>query len=250
MSQAAAVAGLIADLRARIAEAADPERAPQMQAYMKSAMPFRGVSAVPLRRICRAVLDAHRLADRASWERAVLTLWDEAAFREERYAAIALSGHRYYRELQDAGTLELYHHLVVTGAWWDLVDDVAIHRVGPILRADPTRVGPVVRAWARDEDLWVRRTAILCQRASKAATDTDLLADVLTANLEGTLHGHEFFIRKAVGWALREYARTDPDWVLAYVDAHAGELSGLSRREALKHLTPPGCGDAVGPARS
>lgn len=77
-----------------------------------------------------------------------------------------------------------------------------------------------------------------------------LVADVLTANHEGTLHGHEFFIRKAVGWALREYARTDPDWVLAYVDARAGELSGLSRREALKHLTPPGCGDPVGPARS
>lgn len=77
-----------------------------------------------------------------------------------------------------------------------------------------------------------------------------MLADVLTANLEGTLHGHEFFIRKAVGWALREYARTDPDWVLAYADARAGELSGLSRREALKHLTPPGCGDPVGPARS
>jgi len=238
LSQARAVAGLIDDLRARIAEAADPERAPQMQAYMKSAMPFRGVSAVPLRRICRTVLDAHRLTDRASWELAVRTLWDEAAFREERYAAIALCGHRSYRDFQDPDALDLYRHLVVTGAWWDLVDDVAIHQVGPILRGDPARVGPVVRAWARDDDLWVRRTAILSQRAAKASTDTELLADVLTANLEGTLHGGEFFIRKAVGWALREYARTDPDWVLAYVDEHAPELSGLSRREALRHLRP------------
>jgi 3-methyladenine DNA glycosylase AlkD len=94
----------------------------------------------------------------------------------------------------------------------------------------------VVRQWARDEDLWVRRTAILCQRASKAATDTDLLADVLTA--------------RRSGGRCASTPRTDPDWVLAYVDARAGELSGLSRRAALEHLTPPGCGDPVGPARS
>ena len=236
MSQAGPVAELVDSLRGAIAEAADPERAPGMQAYMKSSMPFRGVSAVPLRKLCRAVLDAHPLPNRSSWERAVRTLWDEASYREERYAAIALTGHRYYRAFQDAATLDLYHHLVVTGAWWDLVDDVAVHRVGPILRSDPASVTPLIRSWACDHDLWVRRTAVLCQLASKAATDTELLADVLRSNLDGSAHGREFFIRKAVGWALREYAKTDPDWVLAFVDEHDPELSGLTRREALKHL--------------
>lgn len=236
LSQADPVAGLVDDLRGRIAEAGDPERAPGMQAYMKSTMPFRGVSAVPLRRICRTVLDAHGLPDRATWERAVRALWDDASYREERYAAIALSGHRRYRDFQDAATLDLYRHLVVTGAWWDLVDDIAVHRVGPVLRSDPATVTPVMRAWARDDDLWLRRTAVLCQLASKTATDTALLADVLAANLEGSPHGREFFIRKAVGWALREYAKTDPDWVLAFVAEHDADLSGLTRREALKHL--------------
>jgi 3-methyladenine DNA glycosylase AlkD len=194
------------------------------------------VSAVPLRRICRAVLDAPPLPDRTTWERAVRALWDGASYREERYAAIALTGHRHYRDFQDAATLDLYRHLVVTGAWWDLVDDVAVHRVGPVLRSDPATVAPVMRAWARDDDLWVRRTAVLCQLASKAATDTALLADVLSVNLEGSPHGREFFIRKAVGWALREYAKTDPDWVLAFVAEHDADLAGLTRREALKHL--------------
>jgi 3-methyladenine DNA glycosylase AlkD len=207
-----------------------------MQAYMKSAMPFRGVSAVPLRRVCRTVLDEHLLPDRATWERAVRLLWDEASYREERYAAVALTGHRHYRAFQDAATLDLYRHLVVTGAWWDLVDDIAVHRVGPILRSDPATVTPLMTTWAGDDDLWVRRTAVLCQLASKAGTDTTLLDDVLAANLEGSLHGREFFIRKAVGWALREYAKTDPGWVLAFVDEHDAELSGLTRREALKHL--------------
>jgi 3-methyladenine DNA glycosylase AlkD len=226
----------VSEVRRRIADAADPARAPQMQAYMKSAMPFRGVSSVPLARICRAVFDAERLKDRAAWEAAVRTLWDDAEHREERYAALALAGHRYYRDLQGPSTLDLYRHLVLTGAWWDLVDPVAAHRVGGILRSHHGEVAPVLRAWARDGDLWVRRTAVLAQLGSRAGTDTELLRFVLESNLEDSRHGRQFFIRKALGWALREYAKTDPDWVRAFVAEHQGRLSGLSRREALKHL--------------
>ncbi|HEX6246723.1 MAG TPA: DNA alkylation repair protein [Nocardioidaceae bacterium] len=241
LSQGDAADSLVETLRARISDAADPERAPAMQAYMKSAMPFRGVAAAPLRRICREVLDAHRLEDRATWQRAVRALWDAAGYREERYAALVLTGHRFYRAFQDPASLDLYRHLVQTGAWWDLVDGVATNRVGPILRADRAAVAPVVRSWAHDPDLWLRRTAVLAQLRAGSATDTALLADVLEANLQDSPHGHDFFIRKAVGWALREYARTDPGWVSTFVDEHAGRMSGLSRREALKHLrsSPP-----------
>jgi 3-methyladenine DNA glycosylase AlkD len=166
----------------------------------------------------------------------VTLLWDQATHREERYAAIELTGHRSYRSHQRPPTLELYRHLVVTGGWWDFVDTIAGNRVGPILRADPEAVTPVVRLWADDDDLWVRRTAILCQLGSKAETDLDLLAPVVERNLEGSRHGREFFIRKAVGWALRQHARVDPDWVREFVATHRDSLSGLSRREALKHL--------------
>jgi 3-methyladenine DNA glycosylase AlkD len=93
-----------------------------------------------------------------------------------------------------------------------------------------------MRADAVDPHLWVRRTAILAQLKHREATDLDLLTDVIDANLEGSLHGSDFFIRKAVGWALRQHARTDPDWVRAFVDSRGTRLSGLSRREALKHL--------------
>lgn len=236
LSQPDPVGPVVDAVRAAIAGAGDPGRAPAMQAYMKSALPFRGVSAPELRKVLRPVLDRHVLPDRPSWERAVRRLWDEAGFREEWYAAIALTGHRRYRAYQDPATLGLYRHLVETGAWWDVVDDIAANRVGPVLRARPDTVTPVARAWGHDDRLWVRRTAILSQLGSRAATDTGLLRDVLEANLAGSLHGHDFFIRKAVGWALRQYARTEPDWVRAFVDEHAAGLSGLSRREALKHL--------------
>jgi 3-methyladenine DNA glycosylase AlkD len=98
-------------------------------------------------------------------------------------------------------------------------------------------VTPVVRRWATDEEsMWVRRAAILAQLRHRAGTDTALLAAAVEANLVGSTHGSEFFVRKAIGWALREHSRTDPDWVRAFVDAHADRLAPLSRREALRLL--------------
>jgi 3-methyladenine DNA glycosylase AlkD len=129
---------------------------------------------------------------------------------------------------------------VEAGAWWDVVDPLAADRVGPVLMDHRDAVTPTIRAWARDANLWVRRTAILAQLKHRGDTDLDLLADVLDANLEGSLHGREFFVRKAVGWALRQHARTDPGWVRAYVHSRGVALSGLSRREAMKHLQGDG----------
>ncbi len=125
----------------------------------------------------------------------------------------------------------MYEELIVTGAWWDLVDWVASHRVGPLVRAHP-RLKRTMRAWARDRDLWKRRTAIIHQLGFKAETDTGLLV----AAIEPSLDRKEFFLRKAIGWALREYAKTDPAWVVAYVEEHRERLSPLSQREALKNV--------------
>jgi 3-methyladenine DNA glycosylase AlkD len=94
---------------------------------------------------------------------------------------------------------------------------------------------PLVRRWLDDEVMWLRRTAIISQLNHKAATDTALLFDGCAARA----HETEFFIRKAIGWALRQYARTDPDAVRRFVRQHEKELSGLSKREALKHLEKP-----------
>jgi 3-methyladenine DNA glycosylase AlkD len=227
---------IVAELRSRLAEVGDPARAPDMQRYMKSSMPFRGVSSPVLKKLCREVYDAHRLPDESSWIAAVRELWDEANYREERYAAVALTQHRAYRDFQQPRTLELYRHLVVTGAWWDHVDPIATRGVGGIL-AEHRRVStPVVRRWAVDDDMWLRRTAILSQLHHKDRTDLQLLRHVIEVNLEGTRHRSEFFVRKSIGWALRQQARVDPDWVLAFVDEHDERVSGLSRREALKHL--------------
>ncbi|TRW46154.1 DNA alkylation repair protein [Georgenia yuyongxinii] len=224
-------------IRGALASAADPGRAAGQQQYMKSAMPFRGLTSPVLKATVRPLLADPALAppDRSAWESAIRDLWDGAEFREERYAAIALARHRRYAGwAAEPAALHMYRHLVETGAWWDLVDDVAAHLVGAVLRAHPQ--GDCMRTWAAADHLWVRRTAILSQLRSKASTDADLLADCIGANLAGSRHGHEFFIRKAIGWALREYAKTDAAWVRAYVETAGSTLAPLSRREALKHL--------------
>ncbi len=225
-------AELIAAVRRGLLDRADPEKAPAMQAYMKSSMPYRGVPSPGQKALAREVLTAHPLPDEETWRQTVLALWRDAEYREERYLALALAGHRAYAGYQTPAAIPLYEELIVTGAWWDYVDDVAIHRLGPILRTYPEVGRPLALAWRTDADLWRRRTAIIHQVTAKRATDLDLLTACIVPNLAD----RQFFIRKAIGWALRDYAWTDPEWVRAWVAAHDDQLSGLSRREALKNI--------------
>lgn len=227
---------LVSQVRALLAAAGDPERAAGQQRYMKSQMPFHGIASPELRRIVRPLLREHPPADRATWEATVRELWDGATHREERYAALSLAEDRAARGWQDPAVLGLYRHLVVTGAWWDLVDWTATRLVGGVLLAHRAEVTPVMDGWAVADDLWLRRTAVLSQLMHKDATDTALLERCVVANLEGSAFGSEFFVRKAIGWALRQHARTDPGWVVALVSSLGDRLSGLSRREALKHV--------------
>jgi len=217
---------------------ADPDRAKAQQSYMKSAMPFRGVGAPQLAATLRPLLadPAHLLSDRHEWEATIRGLWDSAQFREDRYAALAISGHGLYRPwARSPLAMPLYGHLVESGAWWDYVDEIASHRVGPVLRANPDTEPDRIRSWAKEAGVWIRRAAILSQLSSRDQTDRQLLLDCVTANLAD----REFFIRKAIGWSLRQYARSGTDaalWVRSTVDELGPQLSALSRREALKHL--------------
>ncbi len=226
-------ADLIAEVRLALERLADPGRAAEQQRYMRSEMAFLGVRVPTVRRVVGAVVSRPELAlGDDQWWATILALWDGAAYREHRYAALALARHRRYRVVaREVASLELYGHLVRTGAWWDLVDETS-HLVGEVLATHRQEATTIVRAWAGDECRWIRRVAIICQLGQRESTDTDLLTFCIAANLDD----NDFFIRKAIGWALRTHARTDPDWVSALVERWDGRLSPLSIREALKHL--------------
>jgi 3-methyladenine DNA glycosylase AlkD len=162
----------------------------------------------------------------------VLAIWRGATFREERYGAIELSGIRAARPFQTMAALGMYEEMIVTGAWWDIVDAIAGQRLIALLRAEPAAMKRAMLDWAVCDNMWKRRSAILCQLNARSETDLALLE----ACIAPSMASKEFFLRKAIGWALRQHARTDPAWVAAYVKRHEARLSGLSKREALKHI--------------
>ncbi|MGE5291820.1 MAG: DNA alkylation repair protein [Micromonosporaceae bacterium] len=227
---------LIAEIRDALDRHADPVKAPAMQAYMKSDMPFRGVQTQLRRKLFAAAFGAHPQPSFTAWRDTALRLWREAQYREERYAAVELTGLRAYSAYQRLDAVAMYEEMIVSGAWWDYVDEIAIRRIGPMLRSGGTTGATVRRlmlAWSRDPDPWKRRTAIICQIGSKSDTDLDLLYTCVEANADDS----GFFVRKGIGWALRAYAWVDPGEVERYVTAHRDVLSPLSRREALKNIT-------------
>ncbi|HYD61424.1 MAG TPA: DNA alkylation repair protein [Noviherbaspirillum sp.] len=208
---------------------ADPAKATQMATYMKTDMPFYGVQRPdrePMLRAMHAHFVPHSFTE---YESGIASLW-QLPHREEKYAAIEFAM-RHRRHITPEA-LPLYERLVREGAWWDLVDPVAASLVGRLLLQHRDRVDTVMDAWIEDDDMWGRRAALLAHLKHKGQTDERrLFAQCLSLAGE-----KEFFIRKAIGWVLREYAKTAPEAVDAFLRAHSSVLSPLSVREASKHL--------------
>jgi 3-methyladenine DNA glycosylase AlkD len=224
---------VIRKLRRAMAAAADPKRAIGMQAYMKSTMPYYGLTLPVVRTISREVFGDMEM-ECNEWRETLLELWRGARRREERYAAMFLLTMKRHRNCLTPALMPMLEQMVVTGAWWDHVDELAMV-IGDLLQQHPKQLRPLIRKWSTDPNLWKRRVSIICQLKFKRETDLDLLY----SNIEPNLADRDFFIRKAIGWALRQYAWTDPQEVARYVRAHDSNLSGLSRREALKNITFP-----------
>ena len=212
-----------------LAELAQPEKAVDMQAYMKTDMPFYGVQTPARVLILRQLVRDFPPTHRDGYENLVLGLWS-LPHREEKYLALGIAQH--FRSFVDTASLPLYRRLIVEGAWWDFVDEVATHLVRQLVLQYPDKVWPEVDTWIDDQDMWLRRSAIICQVGAKEKTDAKRLFTFCAARAEEK----EFFIRKAIGWSLREYAKTDPEAVAGFVIANRDRLSGLSFREATKHI--------------
>lgn len=220
---------LTSDILAAYAKVGDPTKAPQMQKYMKSETPYRGIGTPQRREINREIFKRYKIASFAQYDRVVRELWD-AEYREDRYASIAVAMH--YRKFQVIEALTLYRMMIETGAWWDYVDTIAIHLVGNLLRIYPDKMKNVLNAWIVDDHLWIRRTAILAQNRFKSDTDQAMLFDFCRK----CLHEDVFWIRKAIGWALRDYSKSNPEAVRRFVEQHREDMSGVTLREAVKYI--------------
>jgi 3-methyladenine DNA glycosylase AlkD len=208
-------------------QAGDPARAAAMAAYMRDQFPFLGIAAPARRDLSRRVLAGLPPPEEAALIAEAQACW---ALPQREYQYFACDRLRRHAKLLSIGALPAIRDLIVTKPWWDTVDLLAADVVGVLVERHPELVS-TMDEWAAGDELWLIRTAILHQLRYGRRTDSERLLRYCAARASHT----DFFIRKAIGWALRQYAKTDPDTVRHFVQAHA-TLSGLSVREALKNL--------------
>ncbi len=218
----------VAAVRAALIEVADAEKAPVMAAYMKDHFAYLGVQAKDRRAAQKPTLIALADADADGLLAFADACW-AAPEREVQYVATDIL--RKYEAKLDAEHLDRVATLITTKSWWDTVDLLAAHTVGPLV-ARNDELSDVMDTWIDDDNIWLARTAIIHQLSYKERTNSDRLFTYADRRAADT----EFFIRKALGWALRQHARTDPEAVRSYVAEREDELSGLTKREAMKHL--------------
>ncbi|GIE46694.1 hypothetical protein Ani05nite_02280 [Amorphoplanes nipponensis] len=195
---------------------------------MRDQFAFLGLPAPTQRALARAAVAGLPAPAEADLRAVALACWE---LPEREYQYFACDWLRAHVSVPGPGFLATVRTLIVTKSWWDTVDPLATRVVGGLVRRHPALVAEL-DAWSVEGDLWLVRTAILHQLHYGAETDTGRLFGYCTRQA-----GHrDFFVRKAIGWALRQYARTDPEAVARYVAEHRDRLSPLSVREATKHL--------------
>ena len=205
----------------------DAEKAEPMAKYMRNLFPFMGIKTPERKKLTRQFIQEHGLPPLAELDAIIRQLW-ALPEREYQYAALDLLWRR--RRQWEADILTLIEHLIVTKSWWDTVDALASHEVGEYHRRFPEQFRVWNGRFRQSDNIWLRRTAILFQLGYKDRTDQELLFATIEENLGST----EFFINKAIGWALREHSKREETAVVNFVNQTT--LAPLSRREALKWL--------------
>jgi 3-methyladenine DNA glycosylase AlkD len=218
----------VAELGGAFANAGDPARAQRMRRYMRDQFAFFGVPTPERRAIAKRVLEPLGLPSPVDLEAIGPLAW-AADEREMQYAAVDVLA-RHVKQARPQ-LLAVVGELVTTKSWWDTVDALASSVVGPLVRQHPNLLA-TLDGWIAGDDLWLARTAILHQLGYGAETDADRLFWYSLAWAECP----DFFARKAIGWALRQCARTDPDGVRRFLGDHGDVLSTLTVREASRHL--------------
>jgi len=215
-------------IRVELSKITDPIKAPQMQAYMKTEQPFYGVQSKARKQVFKEAINKYPIKSRDEWKTVILELWN-GVHREEMYQALEVA--YKYQVYHTEEAWKFYEKLLRTTTNWDTVDGIAPSLFGPLV-LKYRYFEKNIWNWTDDENFWVRRASILVHLKHKEKTNIQLLSQTILK----LAHEKEFFIRKAIGWILRQYSYTDADWVIQFVNKHEDKLSGLSKREALKAI--------------
>lgn len=206
-----------------------PEFAAQMKKYMKGQFEYFGIKAPERSLLVREFISVHGYPNDDDLESVVKNCWDLPQ-REYQYFAMEILG-KMARKAEIC-RVDLYEYLILSKSWWDTVDFIASNLVGVHFQKFPLIIPDYTTKWMNSENIWLQRTTLLFQLKYRGNTDLELL----TQSIEQLKGSHEFFINKAVGWALRQYSKTDAKVVIKYVQNNEPWLAPLSKREALKWL--------------
>ena len=204
---------------------ANPKTAATQSAYMRNQFQFFGIKAPDRRQVEKPFLVKSYLPPIDELEDYIKALWEKP---ERDFQLFALDFCAKYMKRFRENEIELLEYMVVNKSWWDTVDAIAYKLMGSYFKLYPQHKKKYVKKWLASDNMWLQRSALLFQLKYKEAIDTNLLQ----LGIESLLGSKEFFINKAIGWVLREYSRTNPVWVINFVDSH--ELRNLSKREALR----------------
>ena len=202
-------------------------KASQMKKYMKNQFEFFGISAPLRREIVRDFLRKENLPPVSSIQEITTELWGKPEREFQHFAVELLTKYLKYIE---PSFIHHFEYLITTKSWWDTVDFISPNLVGKHFKSHPELIIPITNNWVKSDNMWLQRASIIFQLKYKTMTDLHLLFEYITLLSDSK----EFFIRKAIGWALREYSKTDPESVVKFVNSN--KLSGLSTREALKRI--------------
>ncbi|WP_442594721.1 DNA alkylation repair protein [Neobacillus sp. D3-1R] len=203
------------------------EEAVKMQKYMRDQFKYIGLRAPAMRDAFKAFIAENGLPKHEDLHEVIQELWSYPE-RELQMAGLYLLDKMKKQFTKE--DIQLLENIIEKKSWWDTVDHIAKHHVGYIFQMYPEIMRPTVEKWIESGHLWLMRSCILFQLGYKQETDAELLAEMI----ERTKYYKDFFIEKAIGWSLREYARNNPEFVMNFVQTHS--LPKLSVREALKHL--------------
>jgi 3-methyladenine DNA glycosylase AlkD len=214
-------------LKQAFEKASNEKEAKGMKAYMLNQFEFYGIKTPQRDVLVKAFLKTERIQQYKELEQIVKYMWSQKE-REWQYAAIDLLASHI--TLWRSSTINLLEYCLTHKSWWDTVDGVGSDWLPKYFSVFSEKQIPVTQKWNRSTNLWLQRSSILFQRSYKKNTNTQLLAEYILRHQSSK----EFFIQKAIGWALREYSKTNPKWVKSFVESN--DLAPLSKREALKRL--------------
>ncbi len=219
----------VKNLTGKFSAAANQKKSLQMSKYMKNLFDYYGIQAPLRREISRRFIREEGIPEKNELNNVIEKLWSVPQ-RECQYFGMELAA-RYIKKTERKD-IEIFQWMILHKSWWDTVDFIAVNLVGNYFLQFPEKSYPLMEKWLSSKNIWLQRSTLIFQLKYKNNTDRDLLTNQILA-----LKDHKvFFIKKAIGWALREYSKTNPEWVKEFVEQT--ELSPLSKREALKRLNP------------